>query len=719
MPLSNKTILDSHCFVHELKTEMHDDLEYVKSLEKEIDELESEKADFSNIYDLLLEECVSKDVTCSYLHSLSDLNAYTELQCLYLHKVKECECLAQKLSKQTESVNNEVHNKLLKSFAKLEKHSISLELSLQHCKEQMKNNPVCKENGSNVFRKEREQYHEIQDLKAQMQDKNIAISELKKLIENCKGKSVETQLGKQNPITQQRDMWPVEKDNVNLSAKQKIYMWVAVNILISTRSTLVARMVSQKMSYIKWCPLKITLQAPFLNVQRCLITADQASVFMAMTFEQRNSTLIFEFAPVVNLLTKSPRDVLTIIENKSKVRHSRNKLVVSKVSTNAPSSSTPHFPQIAALAYAVKAMLLQKSSPPAFVKAVDEICLTCGSPHPYHQCLVTDGNVFLEYRDNIQGYVSAAAVNYNQGNTRYRPQSQAQVGPSNDLSNYMKINDANMRDMQNQISNMKKELRDDMSQQNQELKNMMTSFLQMNTASSLGSLPSNTVANLRGVLKAITIRSGISYDGPPIPPPLSPLPKVVERETKRFKLSEVDDEDISFKMVKTRGYSYNDAELVNRIDVIDVSCEEYAQEVLGFLDKYLTRFDFILISDSSWVSPVHCVPKKGGMTVVENKDNELIPTRIEVDRAKVDVIAELPHPTSIKGLLAPLEENDDLFDLESKENEWKKILYDAPIDDLMTEDKSPLVGLRVYMIKGAKDGLEDQGIRIEVGTLSI
>ncbi|GJS94824.1 retrovirus-related pol polyprotein from transposon TNT 1-94 [Tanacetum coccineum] len=175
---------------------MHEDYEYVKSLEKEVDELESEKADFSNIYDLLLEECVSKDVTCSYLHSLSDLNAYAELQCLYLHKVKECECLAQKLSKQTESVNKEVHNKLLKSFAKLENHSISLELALQQCKEQMKNNSVCKENGSNVFRKEREQYHEIQDLKAQMQDKNIAINELKKLIEKCKGKSVETQFDK-------------------------------------------------------------------------------------------------------------------------------------------------------------------------------------------------------------------------------------------------------------------------------------------------------------------------------------------------------------------------------------------------------------------------------------------------------------------------------------------------------------------------------------------
>ncbi|GJT73975.1 hypothetical protein Tco_1033261 [Tanacetum coccineum] len=58
MPLSDKTILDSHCFIHELKREMNDDLEYVNSLEKELDELESEKADFSNIYDLLLEEVI-------------------------------------------------------------------------------------------------------------------------------------------------------------------------------------------------------------------------------------------------------------------------------------------------------------------------------------------------------------------------------------------------------------------------------------------------------------------------------------------------------------------------------------------------------------------------------------------------------------------------------------------------------------------------------------
>ncbi|GJW59778.1 reverse transcriptase domain-containing protein [Tanacetum coccineum] len=52
--------------------------------------------------------------------------------------------------------------------------------------------------------------------------------------------------------------------------------------------------------------------------------------------------------------------------------------------------------------------------------------------------------------------------------------------------------------------------------------------------------------------------------------------------------------------------------------------EVIKKEVIKLLDA-----GFIYpISDSPWVSPVHCVPKKGGMTVVENEDNELIPTRL-------------------------------------------------------------------------------------------
>nr|GEU59905.1 reverse transcriptase domain-containing protein [Tanacetum cinerariifolium] len=57
----------------------------------------------------------------------------------------------------------------------------------------------------------------------------------------------------------------------------------------------------------------------------------------------------------------------------------------------------------------------QATPPPASVKAVEEICVTCGGAHPYYQCLAADGNTFPELRDNIQGYVSAAAINYNQG----------------------------------------------------------------------------------------------------------------------------------------------------------------------------------------------------------------------------------------------------------------------------------------------------------------
>nr|GEY70387.1 hypothetical protein [Tanacetum cinerariifolium] len=82
MPFSTKTQNDSFRFVHELKQEMHANLKYVESLEKEIDELESDKAEFSNMYDVILQECVSKDVMCSYLMSLSDLDALDELQCL-------------------------------------------------------------------------------------------------------------------------------------------------------------------------------------------------------------------------------------------------------------------------------------------------------------------------------------------------------------------------------------------------------------------------------------------------------------------------------------------------------------------------------------------------------------------------------------------------------------------------------------------------------------
>ncbi|GJV94791.1 reverse transcriptase domain-containing protein [Tanacetum coccineum] len=55
------------------------------------------------------------------------------------------------------------------------------------------------------------------------------------------------------------------------------------------------------------------------------------------------------------------------------------------------------------------------------------------------------------------------------------------------------------------------------------------------------------------------------------------------------------------------------------------------------------------ISDSPWVSPVHCVPKKGGFTVVENVENELIPTRLVtgwrvcIDYRKLNEVTRKDH----------------------------------------------------------------------------
>nr|GFB39559.1 reverse transcriptase domain-containing protein [Tanacetum cinerariifolium] len=48
------------------------------------------------------------------------------------------------------------------------------------------------------------------------------------------------------------------------------------------------------------------------------------------------------------------------------------------------------------------------------------------------------------------------------------------------------------------------------------------------------------------------------------------------------------------------------------------------------VEKLLDAGLIYLIFDSPWVSPVHCVPKKGGFTVVENEENELIPTRLVI-----------------------------------------------------------------------------------------
>ncbi|GJZ07609.1 hypothetical protein Tco_0541402 [Tanacetum coccineum] len=229
-----------------------------------------------------------------------------------------------------------------------------------------------------------------------------------------------------------------------------------------------------------------------------------------------------------NFLDKMPRECLRIIKSKSKVCNSRNKAVVAKVSSN---SSTPGIsPDVAAfitkaseLKNMMKTMLIekQKAQAPAPVKTVEQSCVTCRGAHSYRNYPATDGNI---YQDNIQEYVSqAAAANFNQGNTNSRPLMQVQGVSKTDFENYVKDNDAVLRNMQNQGQGLQNQITN--------LTDMLSKFVNANTASSSGTrtLPSNTVTNPKEDLKGITTRSCAAYKGPTIPTTSSH--KVVERET--------------------------------------------------------------------------------------------------------------------------------------------------------------------------------------------
>nr|GEU64112.1 reverse transcriptase domain-containing protein [Tanacetum cinerariifolium] len=510
----------------------------------------------------------------------------------------------------------------------------------------------------------------------------------------------------------------------------------------------------------------------------------------------------------------------------------------------------------------------KKTVTPAPVKADEESCVTCGGAHAYYNCPNTDSNqpsVCVATGTYNQAAPQNRASNYmtppgfapvQNGRNRF-PNNPIQQGFLNEFSNYKKVNDQMMRNMKNQINSLKgefkKEIQNTMStqqtvlmeQQNafqNNLQNMLSGFFQ-NQFSTSGNLPSNTIPNPKGEIKAITRRSGIAYEGPSIPTPK----KAVERENeetmdkeqtnlqgtnlgasinlmplsiwKKLSLPEltptlmtlelagrsitrpkgvvkdvfvkvekfhfltdfvvvdfeadplvplilgrsyfrtgralidvygkeiilrVNDEAVTFNLNQTMRYSstYDDLS-INRMDIIDVAREEYAQEILGFSNNSsggnptltfepiiydsspsLTPFEgsaFILeqidaylkdesvspeidyadlkakysieeplklelkelpshleyaylegadklpvedykpavqsqrrvnlkiheiikkeviklldagmiypISDSPWVSPIYYVPKKGRSTVVENENNELIPTRLVI-----------------------------------------------------------------------------------------
>nr|GEV30741.1 hypothetical protein [Tanacetum cinerariifolium] len=214
-------------------------------------------------------------------------------------------------------------------------------------------------------------------------------------------------------------------------------------------------------------------------------------------------------------------------------------------------------------------------TPTAPLKAVEEVCVTCGSNHSYSNCPLTrGGNDFPVFHDNIQQFQIAVVGNFiqnrqqnvsnqmrppgfnqpnnnqnrfqgnnfnqnqnrqpNQGaiyqnrpqqNLNYQAPLQQNMVTQGKFEAYSTANDANMNNIQLKFDNFQKNQQDfqkKFEQKQDDFQNQMMTFMQNlynNKPSSSSSLPSNTIPNPKGEAKAITTRSGMSYKEPPIPPP--------------------------------------------------------------------------------------------------------------------------------------------------------------------------------------------------------
>nr|GEW48741.1 reverse transcriptase domain-containing protein [Tanacetum cinerariifolium] len=348
-----------------------------------------------------------------------------------------------------------------------------------------------------------------------------------------------------------------------------------------------------------------------------------------------------------------PCECLAIIESKSKVCYSHNKPVVAKVSTNTSTFGISH--DVAELKDMVKALLLDKkgqNQSPAPVKAVEESCVTCGGAHSSRNCPATDGNV---YRDNIQEFISqASTVNYNQGNTSYRPpmmsnqirppgfppvpnNQNAQLNQRNNqnyfISNQNRGNNFNQGPVYQpsvfqppayqalayqapapQTQGVSKEDFSACVKANDAvMRNMQTQ-----------ELADRSISCPVGFAEDVYVKVGsfhfpadfvvVDFDADPR------VPLILERSFLKTRRSLIDvfegeltlrvgKEAITFNLDQTSRYSAIYCDMTaKRIDVIDMACEEYSQEVLGFSDTISSGnptpyYDLIVSTTSPTLTP--------------------------------------------------------------------------------------------------------------------
>nr|GEX81689.1 reverse transcriptase domain-containing protein [Tanacetum cinerariifolium] len=211
-----------------------------------------------------------------------------------------------------------------------------------------------------------------------------------------------------------------------------------------------------------------------------------------------------------------------VTSTKAKVRYSRSRTTDSRANTNAPlSSSSPSnsfdLQQIAAsledkldirMTRFKKFLNDMKNSfvtPTAPIKAVEEVCVTCGADHSYNQCPLTRGNDFPVFHDNIQQFQAAAVGNFiqnrnnfnsnqnrqnNQGAVyqncpqqalNYQAPAQQNAVTHSKFEAYTNENDANMNNLQLKFDNFQKNQQDfqkKFEQKQDDFQNQMMNFMQ-------------------------------------------------------------------------------------------------------------------------------------------------------------------------------------------------------------------------------------------------
>ncbi|GJR72027.1 reverse transcriptase domain-containing protein [Tanacetum coccineum] len=234
-----------------------------------------------------------------------------------------------------------------------------------------------------------------------------------------------------------------------------------------------------------------------LSIDRCpnhnmLLVTQIDTFYNGLTLSHRDT---INAAAGGTFMQKTPEECYELIENMTAHHnHWDTSATRDETSRNISSTTTTESPEVVRQLEMMNKNFVEMMRQIQTIKSVDTKCETCGGPHSFTECPAVDGytqEAAYATTGNFQAPNNQGrGQNFNQGNNNY----QAQVGPSNELTNYMKSNEATLRAMQTQMTNMKIEL----------------------------SLPSNTIPNPRGEIKAITTQSGIVFDGPSVPPtPLS------------------------------------------------------------------------------------------------------------------------------------------------------------------------------------------------------